>query len=134
MEDANLIVRVDIEPKKQKVSKGAKAAPCCTILGSFVDHPWAKCGQVAKLRTDRTDSNRFERIRTISKFQICQAIENLMSKSDREVLEAPFWRVRVSARPWPMAIAHGSRRTAAQAMAQEGWEATAMCCALEILG
>lgn len=47
MEDANLIVRVDIEPKKQKVSKGAKA------------------------------------------------IENLMSKSDREVLEA---------------------------MAQEGWE------------
>ena len=97
MEDANLIVRVDIEPKKQKVSKGAKAAAAPSL-----DHLWIILGpSVAKLPSfDRTDS----------KFQICQAIENLMSKSDREVLEARPWP-----RPLHMAAAfccpgHGSGR------------------------
>ena len=82
MEDANLIVRVDIEPKRQKVSKGAKAGSMQrTILGSSL-------GQVA-----------------LSKPQICQAIENLMSRPDREVLEA---RPHV---PGPGCfIAHGSRQ------------------------
>jgi hypothetical protein len=37
MEDANLIVRVDIEPKRQKVSKGAKER-------AMVDHPWIILG------------------------------------------------------------------------------------------
>ena len=62
----------------------------------------------------------------LSKPQIYQAIENLMSRPDREVLEA---------RPQALdVLLHmEADRWTAQAMAQEGWEAT-MCCAAEIFG